>query len=46
MSQMDLLIRYWDESADMVSTRYYDSTCLGKAATTDVFEKFNNIAKN
>ena len=43
---MDLLIRYWDESADMVSTWYYDSACLGKAVTTDVFEKFNCIAKN
>ena len=31
-SQMDLLIRYWDERADMVSTRYYDSACLDKAA--------------
>ena len=31
-SQMYLFIRYWDESADMVNTRYYDSTCLDKAA--------------
>ena len=45
-SQKDLLIRYWDDSSDMVSTRYCDSTCLGKAAATDVFEKFNSIAKN
>ena len=45
-SQIDLLIRYWDERADMVSTRYYDSTCLGKAAATDVFENFNDVAKN
>ena len=45
-SQMYLLIRYWDESTDMVSTWYYDSTCLDKAAATNVFEKFNNIAKN
>ena len=30
----------------MVNTQYYDSTCLGKAAATDVFEKFNSIAKN
>ena len=45
-SQMYLLIRYWHESTDMVSTRYYDSTCLGKAAATDVFEKFNSIAKS
>ena len=36
-SQMDLLTRDWDERADMVSTQYYDSTCLGKAAATDVF---------
>ena len=43
---MDLWIRYWDKGADMVSTRYCDSTCLGKAAATDVFEKFNSIAKN
>ena len=45
-SQRDLLIRYWDDSSDMVSIRYCDSTCLGKAAATDVFEKFNSIAKN
>ena len=51
-SQMDLLTLYWDESVDMVSTRYYDralyydSTCLGKAPATDVFEKFNSFAKN
>ena len=36
-SQIDLLTRDWDEHADMVSTQYYDSTCLGKAAATDVF---------
>ena len=30
----------------MINTQYYDSTCLGKAAATDVFEKFNSIAKN
>ena len=37
---MDVLICYWHDSADMVSTQYYDSTCLGKAAVTDNFEKF------
>ena len=30
----------------MVSTRSCDSACLGKAAGTDVFEKFNSFAKN
>ena len=45
-SQMYLLIHYWDEGADMVNTWYYDSTCLDKAAFTNVFEKFNSIAKN
>ena len=30
----------------MVSTLYCDSACLGKAAGTDVFEKFNSFAKN
>ena len=43
---MDLLIRYWDKGVDMVSTRYCDSTCFGKAAVTDVFENFSSIAKN
>lgn len=43
---MDLLIPCWDENADMVSTWYYHSTFLGKAAAIDVFEKFNDIAKN
>ena len=41
---MILLIHYWDESAEMVSTWYFE--CLGKAAATDVFKKFNSIAKN
>ena len=40
------MIHYWDASAGMVSTWYYDSTCLGKAAATDVFEKFNSTVKN
>ena len=26
-------------------TLYYDSTCFNKTAATDVFEKFNSIAK-
>ena len=45
-SQVDLLIHYYDDIADMVSTRHYYNKCLGKAAATDVFEKFNSIAKN
>ena len=37
---MDLHVRYWDISMDMVTTRYYNSEFLGKAAATDVLENF------
>lgn len=39
-SQMDLLVRYWDNHADMVTTRYLQSGLLGKAAATDVCQMF------
>ena len=43
-SQMDLLVRYWDDHADMVTTRYFGSTCLGKAAATDVYKEFKSVS--
>lgn len=39
-SQMDLHVRYWDTSMNIVRTRYYNSEFLGKAAATDILEKF------
>ena len=44
-SQMDLLVRYWDDHADMVTTRYFGSTCLGKAAATDVYKEFKYVSE-
>ena len=37
--QMDLHVRYWDTSMNMVRIRHYNSEFLGKAAATDVLEK-------
>ena len=38
--QMDLLIRFWDTSEDIVTTRYYSSEYLGKVAAADICLKF------
>ena len=33
-------MKFWDDSKDMVTTRYLGSVCSGKTATNYVFEKF------
>ena len=38
--QMDMYIRFWKEDTNMVETRYYNTEFLGKAAATDIYEKF------
>ena len=37
---MGFHVRYWDTSMNMVTTLYYNSGFLGKAAATDVLETF------
>lgn len=43
--QMDMMIRYWDNSTNLLSTKYCNSDfscccCFGKASTDDVRTKF------
>ena len=39
-SQMDLHVRFWDLSSDIVATRYYSSEFLGKTSAEDICSKF------
>lgn len=38
--QMDLVIRFWDEGLQQVSTRYLSSVFLGRSTADDLLEKF------
>jgi hypothetical protein len=38
--QMDIIIRFWDNSCDKVATRYFKSVFLGHATAKDLEEKF------
>ena len=38
--QMDVLVRFWNTKDNKVNTRYVNSVFMGKAAATDVLEKF------
>jgi len=38
--QMDIAIRFWDNSCDKVATRYLTSVFLGHSAASDLEEKF------
>jgi hypothetical protein len=40
--QMDLLVRFWDDKADMVSTRYLKSEFMGRATAVDVLQTFSS----
>ena len=44
--QMDTIVRFWDNSTNMVSTRYYNSKFLGKAAAVDVHSIFQSCANS
>ena len=41
--QTDMHTRFWDNSTNLVSTRYFNSEFLGKAAATDLHAKFQNL---
>ena len=38
--QMDLLVRFWDERYDIVSTRYLNSKFMGRSSAEDVLNTF------
>lgn len=38
--QMDLHVKFWDESKEMVATRYFNSVFMGYATAKDIHEKF------
>ena len=38
--QMDLLVRFWDDKADMVRTRYLKSEVMGRSTANDVLQTF------
>ena len=40
--QMDLHVRFWDDTDNEVKTSYWNSEFLGKASADDVFSKFND----
>ena len=41
---MDLLVRFFDNSANTVNTRFYDSRFLGHATHQDLHKQFNGIS--
>ena len=43
---MDMHTRFWHNSTDIVSTGYFNSEFLGKAAATDVHAKFEICASS
>ena len=44
--QRDMIVRFWDDSTNIVSTRYYNSEFLGKVTDVDVHSKFQSYAKS
>ena len=43
---MDVIVRFWDNSTNMVSSRYYNSEFLGKVTEVDVHSKCQSCAKS
>ena len=44
--QMDFHVRFWENTINTVSTRYYNSKFLQKAAAVDVHQKFESCLKD
>ena len=42
--QMNMIVLFWDNSTNMVSTRYHNSDFLGKATAVDVHSKLQSCA--
>ena len=45
-SEMDVLVRYFDESLKQVKTRYLTSSFLGHSKHTDLLWEFNKSSEN
>ena len=45
-SQIDILLRYWDNIAKMVEVRFWNSSYLGRATHKDLLEDFNSSVSN
>ena len=43
--QMDLHVRFWDNTEKIVASRYYSSEFLGKATALDIYSKFETCLK-
>ena len=44
--QMGMIVRFWDNFTNMVSTRYCNSEFLGKGIAVDVHLKFQSCVKS
>lgn len=44
--QMDMHIRFWDNTSNTVKTRYYNSEFLTKATAADIQQKFSSCSKD
>ena len=44
--QMDMIIRFWDNSTNMVSAKYYNSKFLGMAVAVGVHSKLQSSTKS
>ena len=45
-AKMDMIVWFWDNSTNMVSTRYYNNELLEKATAVDIHSKFHSCAKS
>ena len=43
---MDMIIRFWDNSTNMVSAKYYNSKFLGMAVAVGVHSKLQSSTKS
>ena len=43
---MDLHVRYWEDTKNIVVTRYLDSSFIGKSSAQDVYTHFKLCAKS
>ena len=46
MSEIDLYIRYWDKTENVVKVRYYGSSFLGHGRHNDIFNHFTSLTKS
>lgn len=44
--QMDMHLRFWDDTTNAVKTRYYNSEFLTKSKASDIQDKFNSCSKD